>query len=427
MAYLDDLLTRLAEGNTEQILFYTPFLIIGLGILIMILIFIIRKLGNFSGFFAKLKEKFKSGKSKPVKSKTALKEKKKDYKKLVSNALKITDPTKAMDELLIIINQYFSQLFNLKNVFTYEELISKVEENVKNVKLKEFCEKLINIGFSDNEVSREELEDIAKNFIILTKKHPLHTGLRPRPKAYLNKLKIFRRFRRFRKELKAELSKKKTIKEKTDKVIEKTGKTIWDSVKQKLWHTKVPKQVSFDNVISDISKNKQKDLKTVLKEEEKPTLESFFYFIYLFIRKRWAEQRNIRRINDIIIKGKHELMKKGDIAKAQELYYSIIPIYNALAEHNKEKTLQKIVLFYEEINKVMILQRIRIYILQIKLLVKSKDYMKAKNLYSEVTKLYQQIPSDYKNAIYDSILEMEKDINASMTQKGGIKNAEDRS
>ena len=105
MAYLDDLLTRLAEGNTEQILFYTPFLIIGLGILIMILIFIIRKLGNFSGFFAKLKEKFKSGKSKPVKSKTALKEKKKDYKKLVSNALKITDPTKAMDELLIIINQ----------------------------------------------------------------------------------------------------------------------------------------------------------------------------------------------------------------------------------------------------------------------------------------------------------------------------------
>ncbi|MDP2908888.1 MAG: hypothetical protein Q8N77_03715, partial [Nanoarchaeota archaeon] len=216
---------------------------------------------------------------------------------------------------------------------------------------------------------------------------------------------------RFKKELQRELEKKKTIQDKVSKAIEKTAETVWDSVRGYLSPVSIPKKVSFNKVLKDVKQNKQEKSFKSLFDEEQPTLEGFFYFIYLTLRKGIKENKKINEINNIITCGRKLLSEKKDVIQAETLYYSLIPICNSLSDKNKRRTFKEIVLFYEDIQNAVNLQKAMRYLLQMKLALKSKQTIKAKQAYMEVSKIYEQLPSCYKNEIYEQFLDLEKELN----------------
>lgn len=417
---LEDIPKALAEGNIEQLILYFPIFVIGLGVLILIAVYMKGILKGLSGLLPNLKgislplPRFKFKKPKrQLEGITGLEESI-NYQKEVGEIRKITNPTKAMDELSILINQYFSQLFDLHHIFTYEEIIKRLEKGGK-IKLKEFCENLLHTQFSKNVVSKEELESIAQEFLEITKKYPIKIF----ESKKLKKRKSFVRLRRFKKELQREWGKGKNLEDKLDKIIIKTGKTGWNFTKSFFFSTKVPKTVSFKAVLEDIKKYEKKEGITKIFKEDKPTVEGFFYFIYLTLRKGMMERGKIKKIKGIIKGGETVLSKKRDVIRAQAMYNTIIPVYNSLSFKSKEKILPKIVFFYEEITNCMKFQKAMMYLLQLELSLKAKDNEKAKQFYFIIAGIYEQIPSQYKNVIYERFLNLEKEFNLNVKNQGG--------
>jgi hypothetical protein len=397
-------------GNVEQLLLYFPIIIIGIGVLIMLGMYAKDHWHAVLNWTSELK-KIKTAKSKrPTKmlGKRIEEKQKINYKTEVGKILEEKNTIKSMDRLLILINQYFAQILGMQQAFTYEELIKEFEKKEKT-NLKEFCEALLRIEFSKNEISREELEGIANEFLEITKTHIFRFELyKP---GFIKRIKIFNRLSRFKKELQRELEKKKTIQDKVSKVIEKTTEAVWGPVKGYFSPVSIPKKVSFNKVLSDVKQNKQEKSFKSLFDEEQPTLEGFFYFIYLTLRKGIKENKKINEINGVIIQGRKLLSEKKDVIQAETLYYSLIPICNSLSDKNKRKTFKKIVLFYEDIQNAVNLQKAVRYLLQMKLALKSKQTIKAKQAYLEVSKIYEQLPSHYKNEIYEQFLDLEKELN----------------
>lgn len=345
-----------------------------------------------------------------------------DYKKEIEEILKEKSPTEAMNRLSMIINQYFSKLFDLHYVFTYEEMIKKLKKDGK-IRLKEFREKFLSLQFSKNVVSKEELENITYEFLEIIEKHPLKKWEQP-PKKAIRKIKFFIRLRRFKKELQREWRRGKTFEEKLDKVVGKTGKTLWGDVRGYFSSTKTPRTVSFNAVIEDIKKYNKKRGLTAIFEEDQPTVEGFFYFIYLIFRKRLMETKKIKKIKSIIEGGHSILLEKMDVIQAKATYNMILPIYNSLSTENQKRMLPKIVLFYEDINNCIKFQKARMYLSHLESTLKDRDSKKAKQFYSEVSKLYEQMPPHYKNIIYEQFLNLEKEFNISIAENnGGKKNA----
>lgn len=407
---IDDLINMLMTGNVEQLLLYFPIIIIGIGVLIMLGMYAKDHWHVVLNWISELKN-IKTAKSKRQ-TKTLgkrIEEKQKiNYKTEVKKILEEKNTTKAMDKLLILINQYFAQLLGVQQAFTYEELIKEFEKKGKT-NLKEFCEDLLRIEFSKNEVSREELVGIINEFLEITKTHILRFELYE--PGFIKRIKIFNRLSRFKKELQRELEKKKTIQDKISKVIEKTTEAVWGSVKDYFSPVIVPKKVSFDIVLEDIKRSKQEKSFKSMFDEEKLTVEGFFYFVYLILRKGIKESKKINEINDVITQGRKLLSEKKDVIQAETLYYSLMPMYNSLSDKNKRKTFKKIVLFYEGIQNAINLQKAMRYLLQMKLALESKQTLKAKQAYLEVSKIYEQLPSCYKNEIYEQFLDLEKELN----------------
>ncbi|MBU4502880.1 MAG: hypothetical protein KKA79_09870 [Nanoarchaeota archaeon] len=419
---LDDVINTIIEGNIEQLLLYLPIFIIGIGFLILVGPYIKNHSGTvkntFSSLLSKFKRKPQGSEIKKIKEKLEDKEQKIDYTKEVERVLKEKNPAADMDNLLILINQYFSQLLNLRYVFTYEELIKELEKRRKS-RLKEFCENLLELEFSKNEVSRAELESIAYEFLNIIKKHPLKWLKKPAPKEFIKRIKFLNRLRRFKKELQRDLEKKKTIQDKIDKVIEKIIKTVWKSIKHHFASTKIPKKVSFNAVLEDVNKHERKKGLKKIFDEEHPTVEGFFYFIYLVVRKKLREERKVKELNNIIKEGRTALLEKGDVIQVRELYNLLIPLYNSISDKNKRKILKKIALFYEDINDIMKFQKAMMYLLQLKLALGSKNSERARQFYSKVSELYEQMPSKYKNEIYEQFLGLEKELNIDIADERG--------
>lgn len=406
MTILDDIINSIVGGNIEQLLLYFPIFIIGIGLLVLIIFYVKDRWHIILGWSLKFKEKAKKSKIKKVIKKVE-ETRKVDYKKEVENLLKDKDSTKAMDRFLVLINQYFAQLFNLHPVFTYEELINELEKK-KKVDLKTFCEKIVRIEFSKNEVSRQELESIANEFLNLTKTPSLRLKL-PSPK-FIKNIKLFEKLKRFKEELQSDLEKEKTFEDKIEMVIEKVTKSSWGLIKGYFSSTKVPKKVSFDAVLEDVKQHKTSK-GTLFDEDRQPTIEGFFYFIYLRVRKKIRENEKVNEINSIIKQGAYVLLEKRDVIEAQDLYYSLIPLYNSLSDKQKSRMLPKIVLFYEDINNAINFHKAMMYMLHLKLALKSKENTIAEQLYSEVSKIYEQLPSQYKNNLYEQFLDLEKELN----------------
>lgn len=427
----DNLIKAIVEGNIEQLLIYFPIFIIGVGLLVLLVISIKDSLKNVSGFLPSFRDisppsfKFKKPsfrfirpKKKRVEERV---EKEVDYKKEIDKVLKEKSSIKAMESLSILINQFFSHLLGLHYAFTYEEVIKKLEAGGKKG-LKEFCEKLQQAHFSKDAVSREEVENIAYEFLDITKKYgPKGEQL---TKKAVKKSKLLIQLKRFKKELQREWGKGKNIEEKLDKVVGKTGETVWDGVKGYFLPTKTPRTVSFNAVLKDIKKHERKKGLATIFEEDYPTVEGFFYFVYLVLRKRIMENKKLNKIKGFIKEGQDILSTKMDVIQAQGVYTTLIPLYNSLSTENQKRILPKIVLFYEDINNCMKLQKAAMYLFHLELALKSHDGEKAKYFYSEVSKLYEQIPSQYKNKIYELFLNLEKKLNMNVPEnKGGNKNA----
>ncbi|MCG2718213.1 MAG: hypothetical protein L6408_05190 [Nanoarchaeota archaeon] len=172
-------------------------------------------------------------------------------------------------------------------------------------------------------------------------------------------------------------------------------------------------------MLEDVNKHKRKKGLKKIFDEEQPTVEGFFYFIYLVLRKKLMEERKVKEINNIIKKGRTTLLEKGDVIQVRELYNLLIPLYNSLSDKNKRKILKKIVLFYEDINDVMKFQKSMMYLLQLKLALGSKNSERARQFYSKVSELYEQMPSKYKNEIYEQFLGLEKELNIDIADERG--------
>lgn len=406
---VDDIINSIMAGNLEQLLLYFPIIIIGIGALVMLGMYSKDHWHTVLNWIFELKElKAKKSKRQTKTTGKEIGEKQKiNYKTEVQKILEEKNTTKAMDKFSILANQYFAQLLGLQQAFTYEELIKEFEKKEKK-DLKEFCEDLLRIEFSKNEVSREELIGITNKFLKITKIHVLKFELyKPR---LIKRIKIFNRLSRFKKELQIELEKKKTVQDKISKVIEKTTEAVWDSIRDYFSPVIVPKKVSFNTVLEDVKQNRQeKSFKSIFREE-KLTVEGFFYFMYLTLRKKIKENKKIDEINKVIIQGRKLLSEKKDVIQAKALYYSLIPAYNSLSDKNKRKIFTKIVLFYEGIQNAVNLQKAMRYLLQMKLALESKQVLKAKQAYAEVSQIYKQLPSYYKNEIYEQFLDLEKEL-----------------
>ena len=308
---LDEIINAIAEGGIEQLLLFFPILIIGIGLLVIAIPYI---KGNWQTILSKL-SKFKKKPipsiSKKIQSPIEKKQKPEiNYQKEVEEILKEKYSAKAMEKLSVLINQYFSQLFNLRHVFTYEELINEMERKGR-VKLKEFCENLLQIEFSKNEVSRRELENIAHNFLKITKEHPseeIKEGVSKKPDK---RAKFFNWLRRFKRELQRDLEKERTLEDKLERIIEKVGKSIWDFIKKFFSSTKVPKKISFKILSEGVKQHKPKKGLKAIFGDESPTIESLFYFIYLTMRKRIREKKKIKEIKEVIKRGQFNLLKKN--------------------------------------------------------------------------------------------------------------------
>lgn len=342
---LDEIINSIVEGGVEQILLYIPILIIGIGCFVLIIFYLKDHWKAFADKISKLKKQ----PSKPKQPDNRAKKKPGvDYKKEVEEITAKKNPTDAMDELLGLINKYFSQLLDMHYTFTYEELIEKLEKE-KKVRLEGFCEKLLQIEFSKDEVTRKELKDIASEFLKIMKEYPLKKGEQP-SKNLLERIKIFNKLKRFTGELKKDLEKEKTVVDKFSKAIGKTSKTIWDSTKDYFASTKTPRKVSFHKVLKDAEERKRKPFFERIFHEEKPTIEGFFYFLYLLVRKKITEKKKMDKLNDLIKRGQ-KMLKGEEISRARAIYNSIIPLYNSLAPKNKRKMLPRIVKLYLEISK----------------------------------------------------------------------------
>ncbi len=419
---LDEIINSIVEMNVEQLLLYFPIFIIGIGFLVIIITYIKNNWKTISDKFSKLKIKLRPTIA-PKKTKITLGEKQKlkiDYAKEVEKILGEKDPTKAMDKLSILVNQYFSSLFNLHYTFTYEELIDEMKKRGKEG-LKEFCENLLRIEFSKNEVSKRELEGIVEDFLGIIKEYPLKTeGLLQR--RFFEKIRFFNSLKRFKRELQKELEKRKTVEEKVEGVVEKTGKTVYTALKGYFSPAKVPKKVSFDALLDDVKERKKKTVLERMFYGEKPTLESFFYFIYLILRKSLVEKKKVKEIEDLIKKGEREL-ETGNVTSAQALYDSIVFLYNSISNKDKKKIYLKISSFYNDIVDCIRFQKAMMGILQLKLALKSRKIETAQQSYSAVSKLYEELSSKYKNEVYKHFLDLEKEINIAENKKGGNQNA----
>jgi len=408
---LDDMIRSIVEGDIEQILTYLPILIIIISTSILAGFYLTKSWPNLLDMMLRFVSKHKQ--VRPKKIIDAKQEKQNvDYPREVDNILKEKDASKAMDGLSVLINQYFSQLFNLHGTFTYEELINEMEKRNKT-NLKEFCENLIKIEFSKNEISRKELEEVADDFLSLIKTRSLRLIISP--KRLVRKFKTIESFKRFKRELQRDLEKEKTIQDKIIRFVEKISKSSWSSVKGYFSPTKVPKKISFEEVLEDVMRQKTKKSLGTIIVEDKPTVEGLLYFIYLALRKRLRENKKLNEINQIIENGKQILSEKQDVIQAETLYYSIIPIYASLPDKEKKRILAKIVLFYESINEVIKLQEATRYLFQLKLALESKEREKAEQLYLIVSKIYEQLPAEYKNEIYARFLDLEKRLNIKTT------------
>lgn len=415
---LDSIIKSIVEGNVEQLLLYFPILIIGVGFLILITTYIKDHWKAISEKFklSKLKKKTKLALSKKTaKGITARLKQKTDYKKETENILREKDPAKAMDRLSILINQYFSDMFDLHHAFTYEELISELEKKGRT-QLKEFCENLLHIEFSKNEVSREEIESTAHEFLNIIKKHPpKQTGI-PTQKSLFKRIKFFNQLKRFKKELLIDLEKQKTIQGKLEKFIGKTSSSVWTSIRSYLLPAKVPRKVSFNKVLEDVNKHKPKKGLESFFDEDNPTVESFFYYAYLLIRKKVKERKKVKQIKEMLKKG-HELLEERDVIHAEETYNLIVQVYNSLSEEDRRKIFHKIVSFYEDITDCIKFQKAMMYMLQLKLALKSGNE-KARQFYSKISETYEQLPPKYKNEIYEQFLNLEKELNIRETEGG---------
>lgn len=405
---LDNIIRSIAEGNIEQILLYLPIFIILIGTSILAGIYLRDSWPTLLNMLLRLISKAR--RVKPQRIVEVKEEKQKiDYPREIEDLLKEKDSSKAMDRLSVLINQYFAQLFNLHEVFTYEELISELEKR-KKINLKEFCEKLVRIEFSKNEVSRKELEDISDEFLSLIKKPSLRLIISPR--RLVRKFKIIENFKRFRKELQRDLEREKTIQDKIVKFVEKIVTSSFGLVGGYFLPAKTPKKVSFEAVLEDVRQQKTKRSFRTIIAEDKPTVEGLLYFVYLAIRKKLRENQKLSEINQIIKQGKQSLLEKQDVIQAETLYYSLIPIYVSLPDESKKKILPKIVLFYESINDVVKLQEAVRYLFQLKLALESNEKERAEQFYWMVSKIYEQLPAEYKNEIYEQFLGLERELNA---------------
>lgn len=282
---LDEIIRSVVEGDVEQLLIYIPIFIIGIGFLIILITYVKDNWKTLSDKLSKLKKRRKPLSEEQQKIEV-------DYKKEIENILEKNNPTKAMDGLSVLINQYFLDLFDMHHspAFAYEELIDELEKKGKP-QLKGFCENLLRIEFSKNEVSREELEKVAYQFLDITKEYPLKKAEQISSKKFIQRINFFKRLSRFKRELQKDLEKKKTFKDKLNKVIEKTSKTIWKSVKDCFSSTKVPKKVSLTTVLEDVNQSRQKKESKAIFGEDRLTIEDFFYFLYLLIRKKIRKEK----------------------------------------------------------------------------------------------------------------------------------------
>ncbi|MBM3199925.1 hypothetical protein FJZ53_03220 [Candidatus Woesearchaeota archaeon] len=411
---LDDVITSLMEGNLEQLLIYLPIAIIVVGALVMLLIYLKDNWGVIFDRFSKLKTR--AIQTRPKKSGEPQEVRKIDYEQEVDEVLKEQEPMKAMGGLSVLINQYFAQLLGLHGMFTHDELIDELEKKNK-VNLKSFCEKLLELEYSKDEITKKELETIANEFLSIVKKHSPKSSI-THPREFVKESKLFEGLKRFKSELLRDLEKKTTLEDKLGKVIDKTFQEIWGFIKEHFTPVNVPKKVSFNVVLEDVgAKKKQKVLKNIL-SEERPTVESFFYFIYLAFRRRIRENKRVNNINRMLSQGKDALSKKKrDVLKAQQIYSSIIPVYNALSEKGKDKMLPKIVLFYEDINNAVNFQKAMMQLLQLKLALRSNEQKQAMQYYLEVSKIYEQLPQQYRNEIYEQFLSLEKELKIGAAKK----------
>ncbi len=419
---LDEILnSMLTEGNLEQILMYFPLVIIGFSILIMLLLYIKNNSKTVQSFLSEFRVKSKLQLRRlyyRIKKQNITKKKENKYEREINKILKYKDPTQAMDELLLMINQYFAEMMAMDYIFTYEEIISKLEKQRKT-HLKKFFEKLSNITFSKDEISKKELKTIAEEFLSIVKKRIERE--RQRRSKFAPFFKYIRKFNQFRKELRKAIRSKESWEEKVNIAIQlslmKIWKSIWTPIKNTFTPTKVPKKVSFENILKEV---KEKKKETKLFDDERPTVEGLFYFLYLMLRKRLHEKKRIDEIYNKILKGQEILAKKKYVIRAEEIYKSIIPLYNSLSEKNKKTILPKIIGFYENIKDCIKFQKAMKDLLYLKKAIRSKKKENIQRLYKEVSKIYQELPQDYKSEIYEHYLEISQELNGE--KKEEIKN-----
>ena len=126
----------------------------------------------------------------------------------------------------------------------------------------------------------------------------------------------------------------------------------------------------------------------------------------------------MKKINALLVKGRKILSESQDAIKSRKIYMEILDLYNSLPPKDQKELLNKIVLFYEDLNELLKFQKANMYLLQLKMALKTNQKKQVAQFYSVISKLYGEMHPKYRNEIYNQFLEMELEM-STFNPEGG--------